>query len=108
VGGVVRGHRGRRTKGRKGVEYHHNEPIAPWALTNELDDVEDSALGPKRVSSSPLNKRRGNYAGKSEQRDPENSSDSSDDDDMYEGSGSDGNPVGEGQYGKVLACLYGK
>jgi hypothetical protein len=83
VGGA-RDRRGRRTKGRKGVDYHHNEPAAPWKLTNELSDVVGSA-SPRHDAST------------SEQKDPGSSSD---EEDLYEGSGAEGSALGEGQYGE--------
>jgi hypothetical protein len=81
--GGARERRGRRTKGRKGVDYHHNEPAAPWQLTNELSDVVGSASPGQKVPES-----------------------SSEEDDSYEGSGSEGSALGEGQYGKdLMECL---
>lgn len=103
--GGSRQRRGRRSKGRKGVDYHHNEPVAPWKLTNKFDDVEDTAVASRRVSASQLEKKPGHGTSTSKQKDSDNSSDSSDEDDFYEGSGSEGSAVGEGQYGKFLTYL---
>jgi hypothetical protein len=95
--GGSRQRRGRRSKGRKGVDYHHNEPVAPWKLTNKIDDVEDTAAASIRDSTSQFEKKPEHGTSTSKQKDPDNSSD---EDDFYEGSGSEGSAVGEGQYGK--------
>lgn len=104
--GASKQHRGRRSKGRKGVDYHHNEPVAPWKLTNKLGDAEDTAAASTRGSASPLENKPEYGTRTSKQTDPDNNSDSSDEDDFYEGSGSEGSAVGEGQYGKFLTCLH--
>lgn len=104
--GGSRQRRGRRSKGRKGVDYHRNEPVAPWKLTNMFDDVEDTAAFSTRDSASQLEKKPERGTSTSKQKDPDNSSDNSDEDDFYEGSGSEGSAVGEGQYGKFLTHLH--
>jgi hypothetical protein len=78
-GGGPRERRGRRTKGRKGVDYRHNEPAAPWKVTNELSDAVGSA-SPRHDS------------GTTELKDLDGSGD---EEDLYEGSA-----LGEGQYGE--------
>jgi hypothetical protein len=100
--GGSRQRRGRRSKGRKGVDYHHNEPAAPWKLTNKLDDVVDTAAASTRDSASKVEKKPERGTSTSKQKD----TDSSDEDDFYEGSGSEGSALGEGQYGKVFTYLH--
>jgi hypothetical protein len=68
--------------------------------------VEDTAPANKRGSASPIKKKPGYEASTLKQKDPDNSRDSSDEDDFYEGSGSEGSALGEGQYGKVLTCFH--
>ena len=98
VSSGVRERRGRRTKGRKGVDYHHSEPTAPWKFTNELGNLEDSASGTWKGTSPPKRKSEHDVIS-TEQKDAGTSSDSTDDD-FYEDSDSEGSAQGEGQYGE--------
>jgi len=92
--------RGRRTKGRKGVDYHQNEPAAPWKLTNQAANLEDSTSGTWKGTTSPPKKKPEHDAVNSEQKDSGTSSDSAEGDDFYEDSDSEGSAQGEGQYGE--------
>jgi hypothetical protein len=103
--GGTRQRRGRRSKGRKGVDYHHSEPVAPWKLTNKLADVENLAPAGQKGLVSQLEAKPWHETSTPKQKDSGNNSDSSDEDDFYEGSGSEGNAVGEGQYGKFFTCF---
>lgn len=91
--------RGRRTKGRKGVDYHQNEPAAPWKLTNQAVNLEDSASVTWKSTTSPPKKKPEHDDVNSEPKDPA-SNDSNDGDDFYEDIDSEGSAQGEGQYGE--------
>ena len=95
-----REHRGRRTKGRKGVDYHQNEPEAPWKLTNQAINLEDSASVTWKSTTSPPKKKPGNDEVNSDQKDAGGSSGSAEGEDFYEDSDSEGSAQGEGQYGE--------
>jgi hypothetical protein len=92
--------RGRRTKGRKGVDYHQNEPAAPWKLTNQGANLEDSSSVSLKVTTSPPKKKPEHDAGNPEQKDAGTNRDSTEGDDFYEDSDSEGSAQGEGQYGE--------
>jgi hypothetical protein len=104
--GGTRQRRGRRSKGRKGVDYQHSEPFTPWELTNKLGDVESLVPAGKKGLASQLKKKPWYDTSTSKQKDPNNSSDSSDEDDFYEGSGSEGSAEGDEQYGTFFTCFH--
>ena len=96
----VRERRGRRTKGRKGVDYHHNVPAAPWKITNQIGDPEVSNSGTKKGSTTPLKKKPEDDVIKTELKDSGKSRGTTEDEDFYEDSDSEGSAQGEGQYGE--------
>jgi hypothetical protein len=85
------------------VDYHHNEPAAPWKLTNEIGNLEDSASGTWKGTASPPKKKPHHDVVSSELKNSGTSSDSADDD-FYEDTDSEGSAQGEGQYGEDQWC----